>query len=116
MIDGFDDLNRLAADLTGAAASTVARASLVVDKVAHDIEGSAKQLVPVDTGATKNSIGVDRPLGSDLEAIIGPTTEYAPYLEFGTATMAPHAFMGPAMDLHTPGFVAAMGQLGGDIL
>lgn len=113
--DGLDELNSVMVDLTAASVLVTRRASDVMDKSAHDIEATAKQLVPVDTGATKNSIGVDRPVGKDLIAIIGPTTEYAPDLEFGTVRMAPRAFMGPSLDIHAPGFVAGMAAVAADI-
>ena len=44
-------------------------------------EGYAKLLVPVDTGALRNSISHKV---SDNECYIGTNMEYAPYIEFGT--------------------------------
>lgn len=109
------DLHNLAADIGEAAADVRARVAVAVTKTAFDIEATAKQLVPVDTAATKNSIGIDLKAGG-LVAEIGPTTEYAPYLEYGTSVMAPHAFMGPALDRHTPDFVHAVMEAGATIL
>jgi HK97 gp10 family phage protein len=79
---------------------------------AHLIEANAKQIVAVDTGATKNSIGTDITRngsgpGYGVTAEIGAQTEYAPDLEFGTENMAPRAFMGPSLDRYSPGYVAA---------
>ncbi len=82
----------------------------VLDKAAHDVEGRAKALVPVDTGATKNSITVS---GNGLERRIGPSTEYAPSLEFGTVRMAARPFLTPAIEQVGPGFARAVGQLFG---
>ena len=113
--EGFDDLNSVLIGLAVKANGVTRELSDVIDKSAHDIEATAKQLVPVDTGATKNSIGVDRPLGQDLVAVIGPTTEYAVHLEYGTARMGPRAFMGPSLDIHTPGFVQAVGDIAADL-
>ena len=112
------DMYRLAADLAVASVTSQLKGGNVIAKVAGDIEATAKQLVPVDTGATKNSIGVDMDLtaGNVLTADIGPTTEYAPHLEYGTVQRGPDPFMGPAMDMSTPAFVAAVAALGGDIL
>lgn len=115
-IGGFSDLNQLIVDLGTAGWRVTRAASDVLDKTAHDIAATAAGLVPVDTGATKNSIGVDRPAGRDLEAVVGPTTEYAPHLEFGTVHMAPHAFMGPAMDVHSGPFADAIADVAGDVL
>jgi HK97 gp10 family phage protein len=109
----FSEVNHLAADLAKAAPRTVALAQKVIVKTAHDIEGTAKQMVPVDTGATKSSIGVDVGV---LQATIGPTTSYAYFLEYGTSRMAPYAFMGPALDRHNPAFYAAMEQVAGGLL
>lgn len=109
-----DGLDSLIVDLAGAGARAAIRAQVVIAKTAQDIVGTAQQLVPVDTSATKNSIGVD--YGPDgLSAEIGPTTSYAFWLEFGTTKMAPHAFMGPAMDRHTPDFVKGLEELGGSL-
>lgn len=100
---------RLAADLGKAGFSTARKAAQVVAKTAHDIEATAKSLAPVDTGALKNSIGSDI---SALHAEIGPTVSYGIYQEFGTSRMAPHPFMGPALEQHTAAFLAAVEQLG----
>ena len=55
----------------------------VIQIAARNIEARSKRLVPIDTGATMNSIEA-RSEGK-MEWRIGPTTEYAPFLEFGTA-------------------------------
>lgn len=116
----MNELNRLAVDLGRASITAPLKASAAIRKTAFDIEATAKTFVPVDTGATKNSIHASaadgRPLGAgSLVADIGPTTDYAPHLEYGTVNMAPHAFMGPAADRHTPDLAKALGQLGADI-
>jgi HK97 gp10 family phage protein len=108
-----DGLDELIGDLGKAGYTAAKRAQTVVAKTSQDIVALAQQLVPVDTSATKNSIDADfSPDG--LAAEMGPTTHYAWYLEHGTSKMAPHAFMGPALDRHTPGFVDAMRQLGAE--
>lgn len=103
------ELNRLAVDLTRASMTVQRIAPAVVRKTAAAIERDAKLFAPVDTGFLRGSIGTDHP--SPTEAVIGPTAEYAPYLEYGTARMAPHAFMGPAFDRHSGEFVAAFDRL-----
>lgn len=110
---GLDQLNRIAVDLAAAGAEGEKIASVAVRKTAFDIEATAEELVPVDTSATKGSIFASGPGGEplgpgSLQAEIGPTTEYAPYLEFGTSRMAPYAFMGPALDRHAPEFAQAI--------
>nr|DAF00001.1 MAG TPA: putative tail component [Caudoviricetes sp.] len=109
------ELRRLAVNLGAAGREATQKAQAVVAKAAFDVEARAKSLAPVDTGALRNSIGTD--LGGDrLSAVIGPTAAYGIYLELGTRRMAPQPYMGPALDAVEPGFVAAMEQLGGDVL
>ncbi len=47
-----------------------------------------RQLVPVDTGATKLSINAQIQSSSALKVVdhIGPSTLYAPFIEFGVAS------------------------------
>ena len=121
----WSEVRALAADLSKAGPATARKAQQVVAKAAADVQrtgaATAQQLFKpppegASTGATANSIGVDLEDGG-LAASIGPTTSYAPYLEFGTRRMpSPRPFMGPALAAVEPSFTAAMGQLGGDIL
>lgn len=126
MADDFivkmNELNTLALRLGGAGFTAPRKAGFAIAKTAHDIEATSKTFVPVDTGATKNSIHVATPDGHALDgtsvnpaAEIGPTTHYAPHLEYGTVKMAPHAFMGPALDRHAPDLAKALGTLGATI-
>lgn len=110
-----DDLAALAADLTRASSDAQRKAGMAIRKSAHDLQARAQQLAPVDTGALKNSIGVDLSMGA-LEAVIGPTVNYAPYVEYGTRSMAPQPYMAPAADQVIPTLTQALEQLGGDIL
>ena len=112
-----DDLRKLAADLTKATQTAKSMVGVAIRKGAHDIIALAQEAVPVDTGATKNSIGADlTDTGVEVSAVIGPTTSYAPYLEHGTWKMAPRPFMGPAADAVLPSVEAAILQAGGSIL
>ncbi len=111
MADGIhidiDGIVPVVAALTDHSVAAVAKGQLVVRAAAEKVVATAQQLVPVDTGATKGSIHATI-LHAGTEAEIGPTTSYAPYLEFGTVKMSPRAFMGPALDHETPGFLAAV--------
>ncbi len=95
------ELRAYAARLDLAAATVEARVVAVIAKGAHDMVAEAQRRVPVDTGATKNSIGVDFADGG-LTATVGPTTHYAAYLEYGTSRMAPRPYMRPAYGLVEP--------------
>lgn len=104
------ELNRLAVDLDEwAGPATRVQVARALDKTSVDITTTAQTFVPVDTGATKSSIGWERV--DQLAREIGPTTEYAPYLEMGTSVMAPYAFMGPALDRHAPDLVDAIEEI-----
>lgn len=111
------ELNKLIADLSAGSARVAAKASTVVRKAALDVEAEAKRLAPVDTGFLRNSIGstITGDSGS-VTAEIGPTADYGAYLEFGTRSMAPRAYMGPALDRITPSFVQALEQTAGEVL
>lgn len=112
-----DELRLLAADFSDAADDAMRMVGVVVKKGAYDIQAHAQVLVPVDTGATQGSIGVEmNTTASRASAIIGPTTNYAPHLEYGTIHQEPQPFMGPAADRVLPSVEEAMLQLGGNIL
>lgn len=108
-------LNRLAADLGKTGYKATKKAGQVVRKSALDVERIGKQRCPVDTGATRESIHTTASAGG-MSAEIGPTTYYAPFLEWGTRHMEARPFMRPALDDVTPAFVRAMEQVGGTLL
>jgi HK97 gp10 family phage protein len=113
--DGLGELNKLIADLQHGGIITGMRGARLIRETSKAIEGTGKQFAPVRTGQTRDSIGTD--LAYDgLSSTTGPTTSYAPFLERGTSKMAPHAFMGPALDRHSPDFVKGVEDLGGHLL
>jgi HK97 gp10 family phage protein len=84
-------LDRLLESPQGPVGRHLARVAVAVDRM-------AKSLCPVDTGLLRASINWR--LGSDgrgLLAIIGTSTHYAPYIEFGTRYMAAQPFLRPAL-------------------
>lgn len=106
-VKGVADLNKLVVDLGVAGVRVTRDAGLVVVKTAYAIEGTGKAFCPVDTGNLRN--GISTTASAALRhAEIGPVADYAPHVEGGTSKMAPHAFMGPALDIQTPGFVSAL--------
>jgi HK97 gp10 family phage protein len=107
------EVHKLAGDLLGAALVVDAKASLAIAKTALDIEADAKAFCPVDTGFLRGSISSEI---EPLEAEIGPTADYAGYVEYGTSRMAPQAYMTPAFDRRAPLLEVALGQLAGDFL
>lgn len=115
----LSDINKLAFDLGKAGVKAVPLAAAVVKKTAYDVERDAKTFAPVDTGALRNSISTDLfDLSSitSISAEIGPTVEYGLYVEEGTSTQGPAAYMGPALDRHAAIFEQALGQIVDGIL
>ena len=113
MSSGFEDLNRLSIDLELAGAVAHRRASVAVAKTAASIDSTAKAFAPVDTGNLRNSISHDV---KGTEAEIGPTASYGAHVEYGTSRMAPHAYMGPALDRHGHELQTALEQIAADTL
>ena len=84
-----------------------------IEIAARNVEKGGKEKVPVDTGATKNSITANRI--DELAWEVGPTTEYAPALEFGTVKMRARPFMIPALEDEGPRIEKAIKQLMGKL-
>ena len=62
------------------------------------------------TGQTKRSIGLE--IKDDgLTAEVGPTTDYAPYVEYGTRYMVSQPFVRPARDEQAQKFKRDMDKL-----
>jgi len=66
-----------------------------LDVVGADMVELARSIVPVDTGALRESI-YHRPAGLELE--FGATMDYASYVEFGTPRMRAQSYIRPALD------------------
>ena len=87
----------------------------VLQIAARNIEKDSKQRMhdwpAIDTSDTVNSI---MPHPADQEGLawrIGPTTDYAPFIEFGTARMRARPFMVPASEQEKPRLVRALSQV-----
>lgn len=109
-----DDVRTWAAELRTSSGRIGAQAATALRKVAADTERDAEINAPVDTGALRNSIGTtitgDGRHGS-MTAIVGPTVNYAVYVELGTSRMGAQPFLFPAADRHGPSFLAALTQI-----
>lgn len=62
------------------------------------------------TGTTKRSIGLEIQ-DSGFTAEVGPTTEYSPYLEYGTRYMEAQPFVRPAYEEQKQKFKSDMQKL-----
>ncbi|MER5420333.1 HK97-gp10 family putative phage morphogenesis protein [Streptosporangium roseum] len=117
MSDDFDftELARLEIALDQATPKMQQMVKAAVKKTGLDTVSGAQALVPVDTGALKNSIGVEFDAdgyGFDARA----TMNYAAYVEHGTSEMAPQPYMGPAFEAAVEPFVKAIESIGGRVL
>lgn len=69
----------------------------IVRKNGGDMQAKTQQNAPVDTGALKQSIGLEITDGG-LTATVEPKVEYASYQEYGTRFMEAQPFVGPAFN------------------
>ena len=96
-----DKLSNLEEKLTNALAEAL-------EEIAEKIRDDAKGFVPVDTGALRKSIRVEKKGSLEVSIIAGgggvinPRTgrevDYAGYVEFGTSRASPQPFMQPALE------------------
>ena len=101
----FSAVERHAVELGKVGPRIVKQARAAVTLATLGTEREAKMFAPVDTGNLRNSISSEI---RGLTGVVGPTAEYAEYVEFGTSRMAPSAFMGPATDRNAAVFYKAM--------
>lgn len=95
----FDQVRKFGMDVAAADAKALLRMRRVIQAGAMAIKRDAQIGAPVDTGNLRNSISYDtQTLANSVRAEIGPTAEYAPYVEEGTSKMEPQPFLGPAFD------------------
>lgn len=74
------------------------RADEVLSGGAFSVEGTAKMLAPVDTGALRNSVNTQKQ--GRLLYWVQDGVEYGIYQELGTRRMASQPFMVPALEHH----------------
>ena len=110
------EINRFIASMNDIPGDVLAKVILATRKAGADTKRDAQGFAPVDTGFLKGSIGYDTDIRADSVSVeIGPTAEYGVWLEEGTSTMAPHAFMGPAFDRNAFYYEQALASVLGDI-
>lgn len=100
--------NTLAVDIGKGSLKMVATANKIIRKVTLDGQREAQAFAPVDTGNLRSSITADV---RGLEGEFGPTADYGDYVESGTSTQAPQAFVGPAFDRQQPVLADAVAHL-----
>ena len=89
----------------------------VLKIAAFAVERKGKEKSPVDTGDNRDSIFVAEvdEIGGAPSYRIGPTTEYGPFLEFGTSKMPARPYMIPALESESPRLRAAIAQIMQDL-
>jgi len=91
----------------------------VIEIAARHIESDAKDRLrnwpAIDTGATFNSTQSRKADTQGLAWRVGPTTEYAPFIEFGTRYMEARPFMVPAAEREKPRIEKAITELFKDL-
>lgn len=76
----------------------------------HKIQEKAEFTKGYQTGQTKRSVTLDIKDGG-FTAEAGPTTEYAPYVEYGTRFMEAQPFVRPALEEQASKFKRDMQKL-----
>lgn len=84
----------------------------LVLRTAVTIEGQAKILCPVDTGALRASIMVTET--GEMSAEVGPHMEYESYVEFGTVHQRAQPYLTPAAEGARPMWDAGLRELFND--
>lgn len=64
--------------------------------------GYAQEIVPVDTGALRDSISYE---ATESELTVFADTEYASYVELGTSRQAAQPYLKPSITNHTDEYV-----------
>lgn len=76
----------------------------------RNMQGKADFKKGYQTGTTKRSIALEI-VDDGFTAEVGPTTEYSPYLEYGTRKMQAQPFIRPALNEQTEKFMRDMQRL-----
>jgi len=99
----------------------------LVGDLTEKVEGEAKRLCPVDTGALQSSIHIEKKEKHRVDVVAGSsqirnpksgvtTDEYAAYVEYGTARAPAQPYMRPAVDRELPKAVNNMARKIAEIL
>lgn len=109
-------LNELTASFDADKLTAVKESRKAVEVATKGGERDAKIFAPVDTGNLRNGVTSEvRYSATSTIGTFGPSANYAPFVEDGTARMAPQAFVGPAFDRNTPPFISAMEAITGKL-
>lgn len=108
-IDGLEELEKkLKANVTLNDVRRVVRRN--GSELQKKMQTKADFKMGYQTGTTKRSIGLEIN-DSGMTADVGPETEYAPYLEYGTRFMEAQPFVRPALEEQAVQFKSDMQKL-----
>ena len=107
------ELRALVAELRQRAAAIPAKVDATTRAYGLQAAAIVQSNAPVDTGAHRAGIGMDILGLAHVE--VGASSEYAPYLEYGTYKMAARPHVIPGVESVVPAWVAAIEAIGGDI-
>lgn len=85
-------------------------AKRVVRNNGEELQRKAQRNAPVDTGALKESIGLEV-VDNGLTAEVAPTVKYASYVEYGVRRATAQPYMHPAFNEQSAKFKSDMDKL-----
>ena len=91
-------------------AATLNDVQTVVKNNTAEMTERMQKGAPVDTGYLRRSINMNL-LEAGLTGIVGPTADYAPYVEYGTRFMSAQPYVRPAFNYQKVIFMAEMKAL-----
>jgi HK97 gp10 family phage protein len=103
----------LGADLERSAATAEVKTKTAIRSSISTTERVAKGLVPVKTGALRDSIEAS---ADGLTGTVTAGTDHAEYVEDGTSVMAPQPFMRPALERGAGELTAQLTHIAGTLL
>ena len=109
---GGDPIRELAVDLRRVGVTSRVKARKAIQKTCADSKSDMQALAAVDTGAMRASVSYET--HSERDSIwgeVGPTVDYAIWVETGTSRMAPQPFVRPAFDRRAPILELMLDQL-----
>jgi HK97 gp10 family phage protein len=109
------EIDALAADLASVGERVDPAVRTVNRATGATAQRLAKGLAPKLTGTLAGSIEVQT--SSDgMTTEVGPTVDYAGYVEYGTSVMGPEPYMGPAFEATEGPYEEALGQVAERVL
>lgn len=113
------ELAALRASMDRATLRVGAKGAQIIRAGAAKMERGMKSRAKVDTGAMRNSVSssiLGDGRSTAIVAEVGPSVDYAVYVNNGTSRMTGDDFVGKSFDEVIPGVLAAAAQLGDELL